>query len=54
MKPRKIMRGSVPPLFNRIVGDESNQGIDSKLLSEQELEESIIMSFLFYSIQDAP
>ena len=42
MKPRKIMRGSVPPLFNRIVGDESNQGIDSRLLSEQELEESII------------
>ncbi|MBY0293359.1 MAG: type VI secretion system baseplate subunit TssE [Alphaproteobacteria bacterium] len=42
MKPNKIMRGSVPPLFNRIVDDASNIGIESKLLSEKELQESII------------
>lgn len=42
MKRTKIQKGTLPPLFDRIVVDRTGQGLESKLLSAQELKESII------------
>ena len=42
MKQNKITRGILPPLFDRIIEDESGTGITLKLLNDQELKESII------------
>jgi len=42
MKQNKIIRGTLPPLFDRIVVDKSGVDQGNKLLNEQELKESII------------
>ena len=42
MKRNKIVKGTLPPLFDRIITDRTGQGLESKLLSAQELKESII------------
>ena len=42
MKQNKIIRGTLPPLFDRIVQDENGVTLGNKLLNEQELKESII------------
>lgn len=42
MKQNKIIRGILPPLFDRIVDDKSGADLGGKLLNDQELKESII------------
>lgn len=42
MKQNKIIRGILPPLFDRIIQDGSGTGMTLKLLNAQELKESII------------
>lgn len=42
MKQRKIMRGNLPPLFDRIVDDKNDVGFGSQLLDTKGLQESII------------
>lgn len=42
MKQNRIVKGTLPPLFDRIITDRTGQGLESKLLSAQELKESII------------
>lgn len=42
LKPTKITKGALPPLFDRIVIDRSGQGSGHRLLDAKELEESIV------------
>lgn len=42
MKRTKIVRGTLPPLFDRIAVDRSETGMGSQLLNAQQLKESII------------
>lgn len=42
MKQNKIARGTLPPLFDRIVQDEGGVNFGQKLLNAQELKESIV------------
>ena len=42
MKQNKITRGTLPPLFDRIVDDKSGAGIGNRLFNADELKESII------------
>jgi len=42
MKRQKVIRGTLPPLFDRIVDDKNDTGIGTKLLTTEGLKESII------------
>lgn len=42
MKQNKILRGTLPPLFDRIVADPVREGIESQYLNDQQVKESII------------
>lgn len=42
MKRNKIIRGTLPPLFDRIVTDRTGEGIETHLLNAQQLKDSII------------
>ncbi|MBS0271136.1 MAG: type VI secretion system baseplate subunit TssE [Proteobacteria bacterium] len=42
MKRNKINKGTLPPLFDRIIEDKSGQGRGQQLLNAQQLKDSII------------
>ncbi len=42
MKQNKIIRGTLAPLFDRIVDDKMSVGFECQLLNDQQLKESII------------
>lgn len=42
MKRNKINKGTLPPLFDRIMDDKTGVGLEKKLLNAQQLKESIV------------